>query len=186
MKKGIKKVPAKPKYVYKQGARFRVAFGTDYVGCFATAAEAAAAAADYAKQHDYDFGKGSTKDQSGVKPGELLERLKAGLKVFHGYEPPDLENLAEESKLSSSLWQSEPALPFLCALGKYGPWRANLRARAQSWFSPEKASARPEDLSSRTAGLLDILRGTVEDMQSAAWSLTFSTVYLEFSVFCMV
>ena len=177
--KGVKKVPLLKKYVYKQGNRFRVVVGTIYVGSFATAAEAGAAATHYAQQHGLAK---ELRDQKGVKPGELLERLKAGLKVFHGYEPPDLENLAEEIKLCSSLWQSEPALAFLCALGKYGPWRANLRARAQTWFSKGKPPARLQDLPSRTAGLLHILKGTVEDMQSTAWHLASSTtaVYLEF------
>jgi hypothetical protein len=166
-RKGLKRAPILKKYVYKQGSKFRVAFGKVYVGCFATAAEAGAAAAEYAEQHNLGI---ELKDQK-VKPGELLDRLKIGLKVFKGYEPPDLENLAEEIKLSSSLWQSEPALPFLCALGKYGPWRAKLRARAQTWFSRGKPPARLQDLPSRIAGLLDILKGTVEDMQTTARSL---------------
>ena len=166
MKKGIKKVLAKPRYVYKQGTRFRVAVGADYVaGSFTTAAAAAIAAADYAKKHGLEQ---ELKDQSRVEPGELLNRLKAGC------EPPDLEmNQAGETQLSSSLWQSVPALAFHSALGEYGPWRANLRARAQPWSSPGKPPARPQDyLPSRTAGLLNVLKGTVVDnVQSAAWSL---------------
>jgi hypothetical protein len=177
-RKGLPRAPILKKYVYKQGRRFRVAVGEVYVGSFATAAEAGAAAAEYAEQHGLEK---ELKDQK-VKPRELLDRLKIGLKVFKGYEPPDLQNLAEEIKLSSSLWQSEPALPFLCALGKYGPWRAKLRARAQTWFSPGKPPARLQDLPSRTARLLDILKGTVEDMQTTAKSLDYrATVYLEFS-----
>jgi hypothetical protein len=144
-------------------------------GSFATAAEAGAAAAECAEPCGLVK---DLKDQI-VKP---WERLKVGLKVFKGYEPPDLQNLVEEIKLSSSLWQSEPALPFLCALGKYGPWRAKLRARAQTSFSPGKRPARLQDLPSRTARLLDILKGTVEDMQTTAKSLDYrATVYLEFS-----
>ena len=177
-RKGLQRAPILKKYVYKQGSRFRVAFGKVYVGSFATAAEAGAAAAEYAEQHGLVK---ELKDQI-IKPRELIDRLKIGLKVFKGYEPPDLQNLAEEIKLSSSLWQSEPALPFLCALGKYDPSRAKLRARAHTWFSPEKPPARLQDLPSRTAGLLDVLKGTVEDMQTTAWSLAYSaTVYLEFS-----
>ena len=167
-KKGIKKAASLKKYVYKQGARFRVAVGSEYVGCFATAAAAAEAAADYAKKHGL---APALKEQNGVKPGELLKRLKAGLKVFHGYEPPYLENLAVETQLSSSVWPSEPALPFLCALGKYGPWREKLRARAETRYSPGP-TARLWDLKSRTAELLDVLKGTVEDMQTTAWHLT--------------
>ena len=143
-----------------------------YIGSFRTAAAAAAAAADYSKQLESgQVLKDQGRVRPRVRPGELLDRLQAGLKVFHGYEPPDLENLALETKLSSRLWQSEPALPFLCALGKYGPWRAKLRARAQIWLSPGNPYSRPQDLPSRTEVLLNILEGTVEDMQSVARSL---------------
>jgi len=93
-------------------------------GSSATAAEAGAAAAECAELRGLVK---ELKDQI-VKP---WERLKVGLKVFKVYEPPVLQNLAEEIELSSSLWQPEPALPFLCALGKYGPWQAKLRARAR-------------------------------------------------------
>jgi len=199
--KGIKKVPSLQKYVYKQGQnRFRGAVGAAYScsfaqntfclsrlleelqGWHAPSLSSSGRIIFHAKQH----GLGNQQmDQSGVKPGELLERLQVGLKVFNGYGPPDLENLAEEIKLSSSLWQSEPALPFLSTLGKYGPWRANLKARAQTWFSPGKPPARLQDLPLRTAGLLDILKGAVEDLQTTAWCLaSCATVYLESSTSC--
>ena len=175
-KLGVKKAPGKKKYRYKKGTRFRVAVDRVYIGSFRTAAAAAAAAAEYSKSRlvlkkEGRGRPGRPRVRPRVRPGELLDRLQAGLKVFHGYEPPDLENLALETKLSSRLWQSEPALPFLCALGKYGPWRAKLRARAQIWFSPGNPYSRPQDLPSRTEVLLNILEGTVEDMQSVARSL---------------
>ena len=145
-------------------------------GSFATAAEAGAAAAECAELRGLVK---ELKDQI-VKP---WERLKVGLKVFKVYEPPVLQNLAEEIELSSSLWQPEPALPFLCALGKYGPWQAKLRARARLGL-PQRSPLQGcmQDLPSRTAGLLDVLKGTVEDTQTTAWSLAYSaTVYLQFS-----
>jgi hypothetical protein len=89
---GFQRVPILKKYVYKQGRRFREAVGEVYVCSFATAAEAGAAAAECAELRGLVK---ELKDQI-VKP---WERLKVGLKVFKVYEPPVLQNLAEEIEL---------------------------------------------------------------------------------------
>lgn len=141
------------KYVYQRGQTYTVSRGNVWGGSFSSRAAAEAAAAD--------LGGESEVDSQGCSPGSLLCRLEGCLPVFKDYEPPDLQNLTQECQLSSgSLWDQEPALAFLSALGKYGPWRAALRIEADR----SQVAGRSATTAVRVASLLDILRRAVQVM----------------------
>lgn len=148
------------KYVYRRGARYVAMKDNQYLGSFTTAAEAEAAAAALLP------GDGPVVKPQKVPPTELLARLAAGMKVYDGYEPPDLESLAKEFKRSSHLWKVEPSLAFLCALGKYGTWRDRLFGKASK---AQLVAGRTLEL--RAKAMMGVLQATVQDMQGVVSSL---------------
>ena len=150
------------KYVYKRGDSYVVCMGNSYHGSFSTPAAAAQVVAELLGEP-----AGKSLQDRPVKPQELKERLAAGLQVYHDYEPPDLENLSLEVQLSSSLWAAEPTLAFLSALGKYGPWRANLRQEATAVLGGQ--ASKEESMDTRVDRLLSVILRTVQAMESAAW-----------------
>lgn len=148
------------KYIYRRGSKYVASKDNQYLGSFSTAAEAEAAVASH-----LPVDQPVVKPQK-VSPSELLMRLAAGMKVFEGYEPPDLESLAKEFRRSSSHWAVEPSLAFFCALGKYGTWRDQLfqqvsQAKLVAGQSPEL----------RAKAVMAILQATVDNMQGVASSL---------------
>lgn len=162
-KSGLKAKRLK-RYIYPHGgSKFFVAKCNDYLGTYDSLAEAEAAAADAAGLEGPE-----ELDLKGSSPQDLLERIGAMYPVYREYDPPDLANLAEECKLSSGLWGMEPALAFLSAAGKYGPWRAQLRLQAGKARLRSASAPGPPDVQSRVAQLGQILHQTVKSLQGVA------------------
>lgn len=157
-----KKVVKKPlkRHVYQRGPSFYVVTGKDYHGTFKTATEAAEKAAEVAG--DTADGKPAKLKAQSCKPAELLERLRAAMPLYSSYDPPDLANLKTEMKLCQNLWRVEPALAYLSAAGKYGPWRASLRQHAAQVLKKRSSGLSPQ---ARVTQLLTILKQTVTQMQ---------------------
>lgn len=148
------------KYVYRRGPSYVAIKGNQYLGSFPAAAQAEAAVASLLP------GDSPVVKPKKVPPAELLARLAAGMKVYDGYEPPDLESLAQEFQRSSGHWAVEPSLAFLSALGKYGTWRDRLFQHV----SQAKLLA-GQSAALRAQAAMDILHATVQDMQGVAAAL---------------
>ena len=141
--------------VYTRGSKFVVLKDNCYQGTFDCLADAEAAAAELQPE-----GAPPQLKARAVQPGQLLERIALGMRVYKGYEPPDLENLTAEFSVCRGLWAIEPALAFFSCLGKYGPWREALRRQALAAKLQQGAP-----LLARTAALLRVLQLAVQDMQ---------------------
>lgn len=67
-----------------------------------------------------------------VRPTVLLDRLEKMWPTFGRYYPPDLQSMEQELRQGAAVWKKEPSLIYLSALGKYGPFRSQLRKSALS------------------------------------------------------